>query len=525
MLVLLVTFAVAVVCSVLATLWARRMGGRLGIVDHPDGHRRRHDRPVPRVGGVAIFVGAGAAMAVSAFIGVGSIAAAEGTRVGLTPLLVGATLMFGVGLLDDVRNLSAKTKFLAEALVALGLFALGLRIGAVDVGGSVHFSLPPVVDALLTVFWFVGLANAFNLIDGHDGVAGGVALLALATISYAAVANGNPAVAIPSLALSGAVLGFLLFNLPPASVFMGDAGSLFLGFCLAGLGLMAVRSHGADGAVPVLVPVLALGLPVLDTSLAIFRRFLRGDPVFRPDRGHIHHRLHDLGYPRSVVTLLMWGLAGIFSLVAVMLLPQDPLLTAVGLSLALTVSLVAVRWLETPEIAELGRAVQRAFIQRATIRQNVRLRDAVRLLDEAETPDDLHGALRHAFRDSACDHIELWVPSDWARVLGPHPAFASDSFGMAWRAGDQASRDFWEISVTLELDNPRAGRLSLRYGSEGGDSTDHVESIVGRLRPSLCGALDRLRRIDAGEEVPPARLPEEEAGSDRTRFRGPRGTS
>jgi UDP-GlcNAc:undecaprenyl-phosphate GlcNAc-1-phosphate transferase len=525
MLVLLATFAVAVAFSVLATLWVRRLGGRLGIVDHPDGHRRRHDRPVPRLGGVAIFLGAAAAVAVPALVGLTGLGSVGDLGTGLTPLLVGATLIFAIGLLDDVRNLSARTKFLAEALVALGVFAAGLGIGAVDVGGTIQFTLPPLADALLTVFWFVGLANAFNLIDGHDGVAGGVALLALATISYAAVANGNPAAAVPSLALSGAVLGFLLFNLPPATVFMGDAGSLFLGFSLAGLGLMAVGSHDSGVGVPVLVPVLALGLPVLDTSLAIFRRFLRGDPVFRPDRGHIHHRLHDLGYPRTVVTLLMWGLAGIFSLVAVMLLSRDPMLTAVGVTLALTVSLVAVRWLETPELAELGRAVQRAFVQRATIRQNVRLRDAVRLLEDAETADDLHGALRHAFRDSHCDHIELWVPSDWAPVLGPHPAFATDSFGMAWRAGDQASRDFWEISVTLELDNPRAGRLSLRYGSEGGDSTDHVESIVGRLRPALCEALDRLRRVGVQEAPSVEDTQKDEDDADRSRFKGPGSSS
>ncbi|HSG49521.1 MAG TPA: MraY family glycosyltransferase, partial [Longimicrobiales bacterium] len=328
-------------------------------------------------------------------------------------------------------------------------------------------------------------------IDGHDGVAGGVALLALATISYAAVLNGNTPVAIPALALSGAVLGFLLFNLPPATVFLGDAGSLFLGFSLAGLGLIAVRT-GPDDSVPLLVPVLALGLPVLDTSLAIFRRFLRGDPVFRPDRGHIHHRLRDMGYPKTVVTLFMWGLAAIFSLVAVMLLTQDPLLTSVGLTLAITVSLVAIRWLETPEVMELGRAVQRAFGQRRAFAQNVRLRDAVQLLDRASTAEEVHQALDHAFRDSGSDYIELSLPGDWDPILSGHPAFYRESFGFGWSAGRADIPELWEISVKLELSTARVGRLSLRYARPGSEALAHVDSIVRKLRPALCDALDRL---------------------------------
>jgi UDP-GlcNAc:undecaprenyl-phosphate GlcNAc-1-phosphate transferase len=499
MLALLVTFGLSLACAVLVTLWARRRGAELGIVDHPDGHRRRHDRAIPRVGGVATFVAAVAGVAATSAFGLAPSLLDPTLVQGLGPLLLAASIMFGLGLVDDVRNLGAGAKFLIEVLLAAGLFAAGVRLGSISIGEGLVVALPPTVDLALTILWFVGMTNAFNLIDGHDGVAGGVALLALATISYAAVVQGNEGIALVTLALSGAVLGFLLFNLPPASVFMGDAGSLFLGFSLAGLGLIAVRGTPGD-PVPILVPLLAMGLPVLDTALAIFRRLLRGDPFFRADRGHIHHRLHDLGYPRTVVTLLMWGIAGVFSLVSLMLLPQDPLLTAIGLTMAVTVSLITLRWLETPEIAELGRAAQRAFLQRSTIRQNVRLRDAVQLLDDARTPDELHGALRHAFRDSLCAHIELWVPADWESVLEPHPDFDSDSFGMVWRAGDQEAGDAWEISVALELSTPRAGRLSLRYGTGGSDSTDNVESIVRKVRPSLCRTLDRLLESQGAPE-------------------------
>jgi UDP-GlcNAc:undecaprenyl-phosphate GlcNAc-1-phosphate transferase len=507
MLILLLTFIIALVASIAATFWARGVGHRVGMVDRPDGFRRLHADSVPRVGGVAVFLGAALALAAPPLFGIRS---PEAMPPSLLPLGVAAVAIFLLGLVDDIRDLKATTKFLVELAVAVGLYALGLRLGSVSVGETLVFALPAWLDLILTVFWFVGIANAFNLIDGHDGVAGGVALLALATIGYAAVLNGNPAVAVPALALSGAVLGFLLFNLPPASVFLGDSGSLFLGFSFAGLGLIAVRGGSMD-SVPVLVPTLALGLPVLDTSLAIFRRFLRGDPVFHPDRGHIHHRLHDMGFSRHTITLFMWGLAGIFSLVAVMLLTQDPLIIAVGLTLAATVSLIAVRWLETPEIMELGRAVQRAFVQRHTIAQNVRLRNAVRLLEEATSAEGLHEALDHAFRDSHSDHIELWIPSDWEGVLAHHAPFRKESFGVSWMAGREDASELWEISVKLELSTPQVGRLSLRYVDPGADALAHVDSIVRKLRPALCLALDRIlaagpegsKRDTAGKASPP----------------------
>lgn len=491
MLELLLTFGLALTCSVLATLWVRDVGLRMGIVDEPGDRRRTQNRAVPRVGGVAILLGAGLSILIPAALGFEPRWAAQPSPDGLGQLALGAVIIFGLGVADDVAQLSAGPKFLVEFLVAAGLFWSGVRLGSVSLGGDLVIALPPAIDFVLTVFWFVGMANAFNLIDGHDGVAGGIALLALATISYAAVVNGNTLVAVPSLALSGAILGFLLFNLPPASVFLGDAGSLLIGYTLAGLGLVAARTPN-DGAVPVLVPAMALGLPVLDTSLAVFRRVLRGAPVFRADRGHIHHRLHDMGYPKTVVTLLMWGFGAIFSLVAVLLLTQDPLLSAVGIVLAVTLSLLAVRWMETPEVMELGRAVQRAFVQRHTIAQNVRLRDAVQLLRATETAQELAAALDHAFEKSHSDHIQLWVPADWAPVLTTDPAFVEESFGVAWRAGLEEAQELWEISVVLELATPRAGRLSLRYVRPGADALAHVDSIVRKLRPALCEALDRL---------------------------------
>lgn len=487
----LLTFSLGLVVSTAATFWVRDLGFRVGLVDEPDGHRRVHTRATPRVGGIAIVIGATSAVLIPVVAGLVPGWMPRTLPSGVLPLVGAGAIIFLLGLLDDFLDLRAVVKFAVETLVAVGLFYSGVRIGTVALGGGLFYDLPTWVDLVLTVFWFVGLANAFNLIDGHDGVAGGVALLALATISYSAVLNGNTVVALPTLALSGSVLGFLLFNLPPASVFMGDAGSLFLGFTLAGLGLIGARG-GPQDAIPVLVPTLALGLPVLDTSLAIFRRFLRGDPVFRPDRGHIHHRLRDMGYPKTAVTLFMWGMAGIFSLMAVMLMSQDSLLTGVGLTLAITASLVAIRWLETPEVMELGRALQRAVLQRRAIRPNVQLRSAVDQLAEVGDADGLHRALLHAFEESHANLVEIWLPSDWEEVLTGHEAFHRESFGVVWRTGRENSGEVWEIAVALQLSTPKVGRMSLRFEDPGSDALAHVDSIVRKLRPAMCTTLDRL---------------------------------
>lgn len=511
---LLLTFFLGLVASTAATFWVRDLGFRVGLVDEPDGFRRVHTEATPRVGGIAVLLGAIVAVMVPVALGYDPTWAVRAFPTGVVPLGIASLVIFGLGLADDFMDLRAVLKLGIEVVVAVALFYSGVRIDTVALTGDLLFRLPEAVDLVLTVFWFVGMANAFNLIDGHDGVAGGIALLALATISYAAVLNGNTVVAIPTLALSGAVLGFLLFNLPPASVFMGDAGSLFLGFTLAGLGLIGARGLETN-AVPVLVPTLALGLPVLDTSLAIFRRFLRGDPVFRPDRGHIHHRLRDMGYPKTAVTLFMWGIAGIFSLMAVMLMTEDSLLTGVGLTLAVTVSLVAIRWLETPEVMELGRALQRAVVQRRAIKPNVRLRSAVELLADVQDADALSAALAHAFEDSGADLIEVWVPSDWEPVLAPHPDFHRESFGVAWRAGAEDAEEVWEIAVALQLSTPKVGRLTVRYDDPSPAALAHVDSIVRKLRPALCRTLDRLLPPGDGGRTESARDPDAPDGDSR----------
>ncbi|MDT8341827.1 MAG: MraY family glycosyltransferase [Longimicrobiales bacterium] len=496
---LILTFTLSLALAALLTHRGRSVAVRLGIVDRPGG-RRRHEGAIPRTGGWSVFLAALVTLGGITTAGVLPPLLDPASEPALIHLGLASLGVFLVGAVDDVRGLPAGAKFAVEVLVAAWLFRSGLGLGSVSLGGGAEFALPVWADLALTVFWFVGMANAFNLIDGHDGVAGGVALLALSSLSYAAMLQGNSAIAVPALALSGAILGFLLFNLPPASIFLGDAGSLFLGFALAGLGLLGVR-EGPGGSIPVLVPLLALGLPVLDTGLAVLRRVLRGVPIFAPDRGHIHHRLRDMGYPRAAVTLFMWGLAAVFSLAAVMLLTRDPMVTAVGLVLVLTVSVLAVRWMETPELMELARTVLRAVGQRRAIPGNVGLREAVHELERVSDPEGLDRALEQVCRHSRCAQMEVWLPPEWGALEQGDTRFRCDTFGVSWRDGGDLAEDSWEITLRLALAGSRVGRLSLRYHAGGQDALAHLDPILRKLRPTLCTALDRLRGTPAGDGV------------------------
>ena len=216
-------------------------------------------------------------------------------------MLLGATALAAVGLWDDRVELSPATKFGLQALVAAAVFAAGVQLGSfrVPVFGSIQ--LDPFTSFALTLLWFVGITNAFNLVDGADGVAGGAALAAIAAMFMVALVLGEPLVALLLAVTAGAVLGFLFFDFPPATVFLGDSGSLSLGFLLAGIGL--VSSSKAATALAVAIPIVSLGLPILDTALAIFRRLLRGgvagvgqvDADLRDHEGMGGHGLGALG--------------------------------------------------------------------------------------------------------------------------------------------------------------------------------------------------------------------------------------
>jgi UDP-GlcNAc:undecaprenyl-phosphate GlcNAc-1-phosphate transferase len=332
-----------------------RVARAIGAVDHP-GPRKIHSHPVPRIGGVAVFIGFLAGLVYAAFAA-GYLSAGNQLRLGYWLALgIAATMMFLLGLADDLFGVPFQWKFLFQAAAAVVVWIGGFRIeviarpfgsGVLDLGA---LSLP------LTLLWVVGITNAMNLIDGLDGLATGTALITSVAVAVVAFNTGQPGVVGLSVALVGSLAGFLRFNFHPARIFLGDCGSMFLGLVLA-----VASIHGSQKgptALAVLAPLLVLGFPILDTGLAILRRVYRlgaegyrvdagsslwyvvrnAHRVFLPDRKHLHHRLLDLGMSHRGAVLALYGAVSALALAAVSIVLLRSLWLALLLLTALTLS-------------------------------------------------------------------------------------------------------------------------------------------------------------------------------------------
>ena len=310
-------FAVAMIVALLATPLVILLAMKTGALDAPNA-RKVHKKPIPRIGGLAIYAGFMAAIIFVA-IKFGFDAESIKETVGLT---LSGSLIVAVGLIDDYKNLPAKVKLLGQIISAAVLvLVFDVRIDFVTdpFGEYLYFdNLPiPHLAIIVTMFWLVGLTNTVNLIDGLDGLAAGVASIASFTILLIALEQNFILVAIMTAALAGAAVGFLKYNFHPAQIFMGDTGSMFLGFMLAGISVTgAVKSVAT---IALIVPIFALGLPILDTTFAIVRRVRGGVPIFKPDKGHLHHRLLGVGFTQRQAVLLMYVISALFGLSAIAL--------------------------------------------------------------------------------------------------------------------------------------------------------------------------------------------------------------
>src|SRR5437868_7471246 len=299
----IVVFALALFVAAALTPFLITVARRCGLIDHGDA-RKVHKAPTPRIGGVAIVAGFFAPLLSLAFIP-GRVQTFFAQHHSLWVLLGCAAAIAALGLYDDLRGASAKQKLFVQIAVAIVMVSVpGYRIELLHIpfGGIQHVGM---LAAPLSVLWIVGIVNAINLIDGLDGLAGGVALIVVATNLVLGVVHGDVMTVLLMTALAGGVIGFLFYNLNPAQIFMGDTGSLFLGFVLAAVSLRT--SHKSSTAWALLVPVVALGLPIADTLLAFIRRALRVQSPFRPDRGHIHRGLLDSGLTHRQAVLALYG--------------------------------------------------------------------------------------------------------------------------------------------------------------------------------------------------------------------------
>jgi UDP-GlcNAc:undecaprenyl-phosphate GlcNAc-1-phosphate transferase len=295
-----VAFALALVCTPLV----RAAALRFEVVDHGGG-RRVHSGRVPRLGGVALLLAAGGTLALAPRVGIAVGDVLEEYGWNLPALAAGALIVLALGVADDVRGVGPGLKIAVQVLAAVVAMRGGYGVEALTnpfTGGYIWLSS---LGGAVTLLWIVGVTNGFNLIDGLDGLAAGTGLIAAATLFFVALVEARPDTALLAAILAGALTGFLRFNFSPASIFLGDSGSLLIGYVLSVLSIQSLQK--GTTAVVLLVPILTLGLPLIEAGVTVVRRGLVAGiaSVFKADREHIHHRLLALGMtPRNAVLLL-----------------------------------------------------------------------------------------------------------------------------------------------------------------------------------------------------------------------------
>jgi len=311
---------------------------KLGLVDKPGEARRIHTKPVPRLGGVAIFISI--LITVTTLIAIAGRLPREarGGGEGIIGIAVGGALVFFLGLIDDLDSIKAKYKLVIQVLAGCTAYSLGVRIKHIPIPDYISFDFGPLhlhgsielglLSLPLTVLWLVGVANAVNLIDGMDGLAAGVSAISALTIWSVALSTdiSRPYAALMAAILAGALLGFLRWNFNPARIFLGDSGAYLSGFILAAISITGVIKGVTAGTVivpTILLAGLILCFPLLDTSWAIVRRAAKGTSVFEPDKLHIHHRLLEKFQDQKKVAYIIYGASGFLGFIAACFVHQQ----------------------------------------------------------------------------------------------------------------------------------------------------------------------------------------------------------
>jgi UDP-GlcNAc:undecaprenyl-phosphate GlcNAc-1-phosphate transferase len=505
-------FIASLVSSLFLTPVIRRLAQRRGWLDVPADGRRVHSAPVPRLGGVAVFASFAFALAVLPFVdNLVTHALVEHGRAAVA-VLASSTLVFLFGVFDDLKGAGAKWKFVAQALAGVLLYSLGGRIGALTVPFVGSLELPPILNFLFTIVWVVGVSNAFNLIDGLDGLAAGASLFAALVMLAVSLLNGSPLVTVMTLALAGALIGFLRYNFNPASIFLGDSGSLFVGFLLAALSVTG--SIKAQTAVAVAIPLMAFALPVIDTGFAIARRLISGKPLFEGDREHIHHKLLERGWSQRRVAFVLYGVCALFGLLALLFQSDGGMGRLTGLLLLVTgaaVVLLAGR-LRYHEVDEVRAGLRRNITERrARVANHVRVRRASRALSHANSLGEMFAAVRQMLElgEFAYATVQLGRGGDhesservFARESGDGrldgTALRGGLICWDWARGDGSGEEipgshlYWTLRLPLSTDTSAWGYVSLYREFGGEDLLIDVNYLSNLFQKEMALATERV---------------------------------
>lgn len=473
-----------IISAVLAaglTKLVRDRANQMGLAFAPSSVRHVHSVPIPRLGGVAIFF---------TFLII-SLLYWFGTRLGvihaarsfaLLYIFLPASGLFVVGLLDDLRGMSAILKLVAQITGGAILYFCGFRLACLHtvfhnqlLGGGLCFAL--------TVGCVVLICNAINLIDGLDGLAAGAALFSMVTIFTFALVNGRHGSALAVTILAGANLGFLVFNFNPASIFLGDSGSLFIGFMLSGL-VMSESQQQTDPLHSILVPLISLALPLTDLLLTVVRRYISGHSLFGADREHIHHKLLELGLSQRQVVAILYGVSALCSVMSLTFLYPSRLIAVPVVAIMVLFVFFGVRHLNYREFAELERFALRLRQQKQIATSNIAVRKAADQLANVDGASGIISVLEHYLRPEFESFKIMLDTGHWLTVEDEPTRVLEKS----WSGQDKQGK----LVLMMDLATPRHGkfgRVSLVHNSSKRLLADS-SLLQGEFRSSLARALE-----------------------------------
>jgi len=517
---ILLVFIVAFAVSLLGTRVSISLALSLDLVDRPDGRRKTHGRAVPRLGGPAIFL----AFFVPLLL---LILATDHSAVStvlldrpkqLAGIFVGAALALMLGLLDDRFDLRARWKLLSQLLIGFSICAFGFTIPGITnpFGGTIMLG---VFAYPITVFWVVACMNAVNLVDGMDGLAAGICLFVGLTLFFLSLQLENVLGLLLMGCFSGAILGFLVFNFPPAKIFLGDSGSMLLGFLIAALSLIAGRK--AEAAIALFIPIVALGLPVIDTGLAIVRRWYKKLPLSSPDREHIHHVLVAMGMSQRRAVLILYCMSLFMGFVAlIMTFGRSEIILLVVIFL-FAIVYISLRIFGGMRFRDLLRKLSQDSVRRERSAAAMTALDhALSQMHHAGTLEDMWGfcfpvfeclgftsaklVLHRGLRAAAptdSDKAHSTIDSGDGPALHWHAAeLDTEHDGLSAGAGrctaEVESADCCTCCLSILDQDSRVGRISVRHEAGMHRMVPEAPDLLNRLRDSMGTRLAILLKQD-----------------------------
>ncbi len=452
--------------GLVATPVTRNFLRRSGLLDRPDAHRKLHASPVPRLGGIPIAAAFALSLTLFRFLPGVASPALDSALDRILPLIPGALIVFLVGVLDDLYDLRPWQKLSGQLAAAVWVFAAGLHIQGV----AGHTLAPsPWITFPITILWLVACTNAFNLIDGVDGLAAGVGFFATVTIFLSATLKGDAELQILAAPLAGALLAFLRYNFNPATIFLGDSGAMLIGFLLGGFSI--IWSHKSATILGMTAPVFALAFPIAETAVSVARRWLRGDPIFSADRGHIHHRLLEMGLGSRQVAILLYAVTGLGAAVSLIVAQPDVRERSAVVILFCAVAWVGFQRLGYAEFASARRILLGGGMRRR-LAADIQARAFESRMNAAGSFEERWAVAVATLPELGFHRLEIEapnVPHRWAE-FNPNPLPKAETWSMTVPLGDN-------------------GKIELQRRLSDADPPPELQSILQTLQQSFTSVL------------------------------------